>query len=88
MKIHPQLQSKFTNFCREYSSEIEYDSIIRYVNSVSLFLDEKIEDLSEMREEEVFLKLLEVNHISEEQSQELLAAFREIIALEEDEGIV
>ncbi len=67
-------------------------TVVRLMNQKEylsgVLLDEKIEDLSEMREEEVFLKLLEVNHISEEQSQELLAAFREIIALEEDEGIV
>ena len=67
-------------------------TVVRLMNQKEylsgVLLDENIEDLSEMREEEVFLKLLEVHHISEEQSQELLAAFREIIALEEEEGIV
>lgn len=44
MKIQPQLQEKFAIFCRNYSSDIEYDSIIKYVQRLSLFLEVKIDE--------------------------------------------
>lgn len=66
--------------------------VVRLVNKsdtlLGVYSDEKIEDLSEMREEDVFLKLLQSKNIPEEQSQELLNAFREILAIDdEEEGV-
>ena len=66
--------------------------MVRLVNKsdslLGVYLDEKIEDLSEMREEDVFLKLLQSKDIPEEQRQELLEAFREIITAEDEEEAV
>ena len=66
--------------------------VVRLVNKsdslLGVYLDEKIEDLSEMREEDVFLKLLQSKDIPEEQRQELLEAFREIITAEDEEEAV
>jgi len=66
--------------------------VVRLVNKsdsmLGVYLDEDVKDLSEMREEEVFLKLLQSKEIPEEQCQELLEAFREIITAEDDEEAV
>ena len=66
--------------------------MVRLVNKsdsmLGVYLDEDVKDLSEMREEEVFLKLLQSKEIPEEQCQELLEAFREIITAEDDEEAV
>lgn len=43
MKIHPHLQEKYNIFYRTHSSEIEFDSIIKYTKRLAVFLETKIE---------------------------------------------
>lgn len=67
-------------------------TVVRLVNknasSLGAYMDEELEDLSEMREEDVFLKLLKIKEIGDEQVEELLGAFREIIVnCNEEEAI-
>lgn len=67
-------------------------TVVRLVNknasSLGAYMDEELKNLSEMHEEEVFLKLLKIKEIEDEQVEELLGAFREIIVnCNEEEAI-
>lgn len=80
-----------SHLLREDLDEVSF-TVVRLVNknasNLGAYMDEELEDLSEMREEDVFLKLLKIKEVEGEQKEELLAAFREILVnCHEEEAI-
>jgi hypothetical protein len=42
MKIHTSKQKDYDTLCQKYSTDIEYDTILKYANKLSCFLESKI----------------------------------------------